>query len=159
LAALLGGVRVRVEEPHLSRDHTERMLAARGVALERDGTTIELEPGQVLRPEDVAVPADPSSAAFFVALALLADAGELRLTDVCLNETRTGFFRALRRMGANIDIEDERDEGGERVGTIVARPSQLTGIAINADEVPALIDELPLFACVAARADGESTVL
>jgi 3-phosphoshikimate 1-carboxyvinyltransferase len=158
LAAVIGRVRARVHEPHLSRDHTERMLAARGVEVHRAGTTVSVQPAQRIQPADVRVPADPSSAAFFVALALLADEGELHLTDVCLNETRTGFFNVLRRMGANIDVRDRREEGGESVGTVVARPSMLRGVEITADDVPAMIDELPLFACVATRADGESIV-
>jgi 3-phosphoshikimate 1-carboxyvinyltransferase len=158
LAALLGGVRARVTEPHLSRDHTERMLTARGVDIRSDGTTIDIAAGQVLRPEDVRVPADPSSAAFFMALASLADQGELRIPDVCLNDTRTGFLRVLRRMGAEIDTVDLRHEAGEPVGTIVVRPSRLSGVVIESDEVPSLIDELPLFACLAARSHGESVV-
>lgn len=158
LAALFGGVRARVHEPHLSRDHTERMLAGRGVELARIGTTIELPAGQSLRPADVRVPADPSSAAYFIALALLADEGELRLEDVCLNQTRTGFLDALRRMGADILVEQKREEGGETIGTVVARPSRLVGIEVDAADVPAMIDELPLLACVAACARGESIV-
>ena len=158
LAAVIGGVRARVHEPHLSRDHTERMLAARGVALHRVGTTVSVQPAQRIQPGDVRVPADPSSAAFFVALVLLADSGELQLTDVCLNKTRTGFFDVLRRMGARIEVRDRREEGGESVGTVIARPSTLRGVEIDAADVPAMIDELPLFACVAARADGESVV-
>ncbi|HEY8176721.1 MAG TPA: 3-phosphoshikimate 1-carboxyvinyltransferase [Gemmatimonadaceae bacterium] len=158
LAAVIGGVRARVHEPHLSRDHTERMLAARGVELHRVGTTVSVQPAQRIQPGDVRVPADPSSAAFFVALALLADSGELQLTDVCLNKTRTGFFDVLRRMGARIEVRDRREEGGESVGTVIARPSTLRGVEIDAADVPAMIDELPLFACVAARADGESVV-
>ena len=160
LAALLAGVRAQVREPHLSRDHTERMLRARGATLHisEDGRCIELEAGQIMRPEDVSVPADPSSAAFFVGLASLADQGELRLTDVCLNPTRTGFYRVLDRMGAEVTTADERETGGEAVGTFVARPAALRGVTIPADEVPSMIDELPLFACLAARASGTSEV-
>ena len=158
LAAVLGGVHAVVREPHRSRDHTERMLSARGVAVHVDGTTVAVEPGQVLHPTDCSVPADPSSAAFFVALALLAGSGEILIRDVCLNETRTGFFRVLKRMGADLRVEDRREEAGEPVGTIIARPSRLRGVAVAPDEVPALIDELPLFACVAARAEGRSSV-
>jgi 3-phosphoshikimate 1-carboxyvinyltransferase len=157
-AAMLGGVQARVTEPHRSRDHTERMMRARGVDVRREGNTVVLAPGQVLRPVDMRVPGDPSSAAFFIALALLADAGELRILDVCLNETRVGFLHVLRRMGADIVLEDEREESGEVVGTVVARPSALRGVEIGEDDVPSLIDELPLFACVATRARGESTV-
>ena len=158
LAAVLGGVDVTVSEPHRSRDHTERMLTARGVDVRVDHQAVRVSAGQIIRPADVDVPADPSSAAYFVALALLAGAGELRLTDVCLNPTRTGFYNALRRMGADIDFEDRREVGGEIVGTIVARPSILRGIEVTAGEVPSMIDELPLLACVATRADGVTTV-
>jgi 3-phosphoshikimate 1-carboxyvinyltransferase len=158
LAATLGGVQASVEEPHRSRDHTERMLAARGVVVHVDGLRVGVPPAQVLHAVDAAVPADPSSAAFFVALAVLGDKGEVAVRGVCLNDTRTGFFRVLKRMGADLEVTDEREEGGERVGTIIARPSSLRGVAIAADEVPSLIDELPLFACLAARAEGESEV-
>ena len=158
LAAALAGVPAIVEEPHRSRDHTERMLRARGVGIDTEGQAVRIPAGQVLHPLDAAVPADPSSAAFFVALAILADAGELVLPGVCLNDTRTGFFRLLKRMGADLDFLDVRDEGGEPIGTIVARPSSLRAVSVAADDVPALIDELPLFACVAARAEGTSEV-
>lgn len=158
LAALLGGVRACFSEPQLSRDHTERMLEARGIALRRSGSALELEAGQRLRPADTRVPADPSSAAYFVALAALARAGALRLTDVCLNETRTGFLDAMLRMGADIALSDQRIEGGETVGTITVRPASLHGITVEAKDVPSMIDELPLLACVAARADGTTVV-
>ena len=158
LASVLGGVAVQVTEPHRTRDHTERMLSVRGVHVHAHGASIAIDAGQVIRPADVVVPADPSSAAYFVALALLADAGELRLTDVCLNPTRTGLFDALRRMGARLEVEDRRDEGGEPVGTIVARPAELHGITVEAHDVPSMIDELPLLACIAARAQRTTVV-
>lgn len=159
-AALFGGVRAAVTEPHLSRDHTERMLRARGIELQTnaDGTAMEISPGQVLRPEDVAVPGDPSSAAFFVALGLLSRDADLRLENVCLNETRMGFVGALRRMRASVEVQGAREEGGEIVGTLVPKPSMLSGIQVDPDEVPAMIDELPLLACVATRARGETVV-
>jgi len=115
---------------------------------------VEILPAQEITPLDVRVPADPSSAAFFVALALLSDEGEVRMSDVCLNETRTGFLSALRRMGGKIEIQDRREEGGEIVGTVVARSSQLRALEITPTDVPSMIDELPLFACVAARVPG-----
>ena len=158
LAALIGGVRAAVTEPHLSRDHTERMLQGRGVDVLRDGTAIELPPGQILRPEDVDVPADPSSAAFFAALGVMARASSLALTDVCLNETRVGFLLALGRMGGRVDVGDERVEGGERVGTLLPVASRLHAITVTPSEVPSMLDELPLLACVATRARGETVV-
>lgn len=158
LAAMLGGVSARVTEPARSRDHTERMLSARGVSLVVEDVTVALAPRQSLQPADMTVPADPSSAAFFVALAVLADAGELRIRDVCLNRTRTGLLEVLRRMGAALAIEDEREQGGETLGTIVARPSALRGTTVSPVEIPSLIDELPMLACIAARAEGETIV-
>ena len=158
LAAVLGGVRASVAEPHLSRDHTERMLSGRGVEVVRRGLAVEIPAGQTVRPDDVTVPADPSSAAFFLALGVLADAGELRLVDVCLNPTRTGFLDALRRMGGTIQVADQREEGGEPLGTLQPAASRLRGIQVGADEVPSMIDELPLLACLAARAEGETVV-
>ena len=160
LAALLAGVPASVREPHRSRDHTERMLRGRGVdvSVTPDGASIELGGGQLLRPEDVAVPADPSSAAFWVALAALAGGGTVELPEVCLNPTRTGFLEVMRRMGADVRISDQADEGGELLGTVVASSSSLRALEITAEEVPAMIDELPLFACVATRAAGVSIV-
>jgi len=158
LAAVLAGVRASVREPSRSRDHTEKMLSARGVAVRQQGNAVSVAPGQRLKPLNVSVPADPSSAAFFIALALMADEGEIRLTDVGLNETRTGFLRVAMRMGGRIAISDRRTEGGEEVGTIVAMPSHLQATEVSAAEVPSLIDELPLFACLASRAQGESVV-
>ena len=158
LAALLGGVRAAVEEPHRSRDHTERMLEGRGVTLFREGTRVEIPAAQSVLPVDVDVPADPSSAAFFLALGVLAKSSELALVDVCLNTTRTGFLAALGRMKGTVRIADRRDEGGEIVGTLLPAASSLRGIEVSGDDVPSMIDELPLLACLAARAEGATVV-
>ena len=158
LAALTSGVGVEIDEPVRSRDHSERMLLARGVRVERTSDGVRLAPGQRVAALDVDVPADPSSAAFFVALAALADGGELRLTDVCLNPTRAGAFDVLVRMGVALTLEDQRVIGGETVGTVVVRPGPLHGVRIGGDEIPRCIDELPLLACVAARAHGETRI-
>jgi 3-phosphoshikimate 1-carboxyvinyltransferase len=115
--------------------------------------------GQTLAPLDLTVPGDPSSAAFFAALAALAPAGELRALGVGVNETRTGFFAALREMGASIELEEARREGGENVADLRLRSSAaLVGIEIGGDAIPTMIDELPLLACVAAYAEGETRV-
>ncbi len=158
LAGLASGVEVTVEEPTRSRDHSERMLIARGVALRVTEQAVTLPAGQVVRPVDVIVPSDPSSALFFAALAALADEGVLRLENVCLNPTRTGAFDALQRMGAEVAMEDVRDVGGERIGTLVVRPSSLRGIHIGGAEIPRCIDELPMLACLAARVVGETRI-
>ncbi len=155
LAGLASAVEVRVTEKSLSRDHTERMLRAMGVDVENDGKQVCLRPTPRLRPLDIQVPADPSSAAFFVALAALAASGELTLTNVCLNPTRTGFFQALRRMGARVEETRTISSGGEDIGSVRVTPSQLKGTQVTAEQVPAIIDELPLLACVAAGAGVE----
>ena len=158
LAGLASGVSVTVEEPTRSRDHSERMLVARGVSLVITDTAVMLPAGQVVQAADVIVPSDPSSAAFFAALAALADRGEVRLENVCLNPTRTGAFDVLRRMGCALVIEEERDVGGERIGTLVVRPSVLAGTTISGAEIPRCIDELPILACLAARAEGTTHI-
>lgn len=158
LAGLAAGVEVTVHEPARSRDHTERMLTALGASVEAAGASVRLEPVDRLAPLRMRVPADPSSAAFLTALAVLASQGEIALPDVCLNPTRTGFYTALARMGANLALDEGESQGGEPVGTIVARPSPLTAIDLGRDDVPSMIDELPLVACLASRATGTTTI-
>ena len=160
LAGVAAGVAVEVREPSRSRDHTERMLQAQGAGIRIDGSSVRLTPPESgrLAPLVIAVPSDPSSAAFLAALAAMADDGSLELPDVCLNPTRTGFFSALERMGARVAIEAGKTEGGEDVGTVVVHSSALSGIDLPIDAVPSMIDELPLLACVAARAEGTTRV-
>lgn len=152
LAGLVAGVEVRVTEKSPSRDHTERMLRSRGVDVENDRNQVCLRPASRLSALDMDVPADPSSAAFFVALATLADEGELLLTDVCLNPTRAGFLNVMRRMGARIDVIEESESGGEIISSLRIRPSPLRSAAVGGSDIGAIIDELPLLACVAAGA-------
>ncbi len=159
LAALCGGVEATVREPTRSRDHTERMLAAHGVEVWVNDGAVLLFGGQALTSLDLDVPGDPSSAAFFAALAALAPRGDLLLRDVCVNETRTGFLAALAEMGAVIALEERALRSGEYVADVrVAAGAGLKGITITAPAVPTLIDELPLLACLAAYADGETRV-
>ncbi len=158
LAGVCAGVEVEVTEPYRSRDHTERLLRYMGATVSCEHRTVHLQPPSRLDPLEITVPGDASSAANLIALAVLADAGELLLEDVLLNARRTGFLAALRAMGGSLDVEREGGRGGEQVGTVIARPSSLRGIEINAGEVPSLVDELPLLACVAARAEGETVI-
>jgi len=158
LAGLASGVSVTVEEPTRSRDHSERMLLARGVHLEVSDHAVTLPAGQVVQAADVVVPSDPSSATFFAALAAMANEGVLRLENVCLNPTRTGAFDVLRRMGAQLTIEAAFEVGGELIGTVVVRPSPLVGTTIEGSEIPRCIDELPMLACLATRAEGTTYI-
>lgn len=165
LAGLTGGVSVRISAPRPSRDHTERFLRALGATVtESDGgRAVTLEPPVSLRPVDIAVPADPSSAAYLAALAALADEGEIVLEDVLDSHYRDGFFRALGRMGARVNRAPlARDSAGDALATytVGAPASGLRGISIEVGDVSAMIDELPLLACVAARAAvGDETVV
>ena len=158
LAALTASVPAIVEEPLRSRDHTERMLAARGVPVRVAGTRVEIDPVATLAAVDAVVPGDPSSAAFFAGLAALAQDGALELLDVGVNPTRTGFFAVLERMGARVRFEAMRDEGGEPTATVHVAPGRLRGTVVGGAEIPTLIDELPLLACLAARAEGETII-
>ena len=158
LAGLTSGVEVRVTEKRRSRDHTERMLRAMGVDVENDGTQVCLRPARRLAPLDMDIPADPSSAAYFAALCTVAQNGVLDLPEVCLNPTRSGFVEALSRMGGDIEVISASFSGEESTGTLRVRSAELTDIEITEEEVPALIDELPLLACVAAAAGVELVV-
>jgi 3-phosphoshikimate 1-carboxyvinyltransferase len=163
LAGLSAGVGATVREPLLSRDHTERMLRSLGVPVdiaEVDGGWRIVLPahGTPLPPLDLHVPGDPSSAAFFAALALLADEGELRITGVGVNPTRTGIFRVLARMGGFVEMHGAREEGGEPVADLLVRPARLVATDVGGAEIPSMIDEVPVLAVLAARAEGETRI-
>ncbi|HEU0300240.1 MAG TPA: 3-phosphoshikimate 1-carboxyvinyltransferase [Longimicrobium sp.] len=163
LAGLGAGVPVSVTEPMHSRDHTERMLATVGEDVGGEdadaGWRTFLRPsGRELPPLDLEVPGDPSSAAFLVALALLADEGELRIRNVGVNGTRIGFFMLVRRMGGRIAMENVRVAGQEPVADLVVHPSALRAIEVGAADVPNAIDEIPMLAVLAARAEGETRI-
>ncbi|HET7757702.1 MAG TPA: 3-phosphoshikimate 1-carboxyvinyltransferase, partial [Steroidobacteraceae bacterium] len=163
LAGLWATGRTRVTEPAPSRDHTERMLAAFGARLEREGRTLALDGGQTLRGTALAVPADFSSAAFLIVAGCLAAERGLTLTDVGVNPTRTGLLELLRRMGADIRIHprgahaDAADDC-EPVADIEVHRSALRGITVPEAEVPLSIDEFPAFFIAAACASGETLV-
>ena len=159
LAALCAGVEAKVVESPRSRDHTERMLASQGVDVWVNDESVLLHPAKRLDPLDVAVPGDPSSAAFFAGLAALAPDGELLLRRVCVNETRTGFLAALKEMGADVELVDRERLAGEWVADVLVKAgATLRGIRIGREAIPTLIDELPLVACLAAYAEGETRV-
>ncbi len=158
LAGLCGGVPVRVHEPSPTRDHTERMLSARGVSITTDGGWITLQPADSLAAIDVDVPGDPSSAAFFVARALLADEGMLRVSHVLYSPHRDGFLRAMRRMGARIDATSEPAGGETLVHLDVHGGSRLKAVSLGRDDVTSMIDEIPMLAVLASRAEGTTVV-
>lgn len=159
LAALTGNVAVTIREPYRSRDHTERLLVHLGLPLQlRDGAIVYEPPerGAVVPSFHLAVPGDASSAAFLVAAAVLAESGELAIENVGVNPTRTGFLVALARMGGLVERVNLRDACGEPVADLVARPAALQGTEVPAAEVPTLVDEVPVLAVLASRAQGET---
>ncbi len=161
LAGLVADVPVEVHEPAATRDHSERMLRARGVDVRTEGLVVTLLPAARLDALDGSVPGDASSAAFLAGLVAIGAGDSLAIEGVGVNPGRAGAFRALVRMGAALRYEDAHEQGGEPVATIAVERragSPLRGVEIGADEVPDLIDELPLLACVAARAEGETRV-
>jgi 3-phosphoshikimate 1-carboxyvinyltransferase len=155
LAGLAGGVALELREPHgRSRDHTERMLRAFGYGVVEEGGWLRFSPDGRLEPFELQVPGDPSSAAFLVGAAVLAEGGELRVAGVDVNPTRTGFLAVLERMGAPVAVEDVAEHYGEPVGNLIVRPAPLQGAEVMPAEIPGLIDEIPLLAVLASRADG-----
>ena len=167
-ALLLAGLHAEgtteVEEPYLSRDHTERMLQLMEVELTvipaEGGILVKLKGGQQPKGDkDIFVPADPSSAAFFAAAAVLLPNSQLVLKDVLINPTRDGFFRKLKEMGANIEYTNVRELSMEPIADIVVEYSpNLKGVKVYPEEIPAMIDELPLLAVVATQAEGETVI-
>lgn len=161
-ALILAGLQAEgvteVVEPVLSRDHTERLLGALGVDVEAlPGGGLRLRPGGVAAFE-LAVPGDPSAAAFFVVGACITPGSDLVVTDVCLNPTRIGFVEVLRRMGAKVDVEVTGERGGEPVGDLHAMASPLVATTMAGDEIPRIIDEIPALAVAAAFADGVTEI-
>jgi 3-phosphoshikimate 1-carboxyvinyltransferase len=157
LAGLVAGVRVAVHEPAARRDHTERMLRAMGCDVRAVGDSIVLDAGQAARALRTTVPGDISSAAFLIAAALLTRTA-VRIRDVGLNPTRTGFLDVVRAMGATVSTTNVREEGGEEVGDVVVSPSVLEGVEVAGGLIVRAIDELPLVGVLAAHARGVTTV-
>ena len=152
LAGLQADGRTSVTEPSPSRDHTERLLPCFGVPVRRTGRTVTVERAR-LTPFDMTVPGDPSSAAFLLVAALVVPDARVRVDGVLLNPSRIAFLDVLRRMGGAIRVGIESDDA-EPVGWIEAETSALRGIDVTADEVPSLIDELPILTVAGALASG-----
>jgi 3-phosphoshikimate 1-carboxyvinyltransferase len=140
-----------------SRDHTERLLRAFGYEVEDDDGWVDFKPTGGLRPFEIEIPGDPSSAAFLVGAGVLAEGGELRIAGVGTNPTRTGFMRVLGRMGAALEVENQSNRFGEPVGDLIVRPASLRSTEVHAAEIPGMIDEIPLLAALASRATGTTT--
>ncbi|MEO1476296.1 MAG: 3-phosphoshikimate 1-carboxyvinyltransferase [Pseudomonadota bacterium] len=161
-AGLSAAGKTIVREPRMTRDHTERMLRGFGADLSidhKDGLrSVAIEGGQTLIAQDVLVPGDPSSAAFLVAAGLISPAGDVTVEGVMSNETRDGFFRIADRMGGTLGAEAVGDAAGERLIDVAAASARLKGITVPEEIVPAMIDEFPILAVVAAFAEGETTV-
>lgn len=163
-AILLAGLRakgpVRVVEPRPSRDHGEVMLLQFGASVEAEelenGWAVSLGDRRMLVATDISVPSDPSSAAFLWAGAAIVEGARVTTPQVCINATRTGFLEALERMGAEVELSNEQIISGEPVADVTVTQRPLQPVHLRPEEVPAAIDELPLLACVAAFADGES---
>jgi 3-phosphoshikimate 1-carboxyvinyltransferase len=159
-AVLLAGLNAEgtttVVEPAPTRDHTELMLAAAGAGVRRRPSSVSIEPAGRLELGEVTVPGDFSAAAPFVVAATLLAGSELTIHDVGLNPRRTGLLDVLERMGARVTVFNRRKVGGELVGDLEVHSAELTATDITAEDVPRLVDELPLFALAAAVARGDS---
>jgi 3-phosphoshikimate 1-carboxyvinyltransferase len=147
-----------VVEPVQTRDHTERLLEGAGVRVRRKPGEPGVWPAERLRPLALEIPGDVSSAAPFMAVATLLSGSELRLHGVGINPTRTGFLAVLERMGARVSVFNRRVAGGEPVADLEVAAAELVATRVRPEEVPTLVDELPLFALVAGMARGESVV-
>jgi 3-phosphoshikimate 1-carboxyvinyltransferase len=156
-AVLLAGLQAvgvtALTEPAQTRDHTERLLAGLGVDVSI-GQAITLLPPRRLEPFELDVPGDPSSAAFWAVLGACHPDAELTIRGVCLNPTRIGFLEVLGRMGADVGVENPRPQAGELVGDVVVRSAQLHSTEVAAEEIPTLVDEVPVLALAAALARG-----
>ncbi|MCO5737085.1 MULTISPECIES: 3-phosphoshikimate 1-carboxyvinyltransferase [Stenotrophomonas maltophilia group] len=158
LAGLYAQGETSVTEPHPTRDYTERMLSAFGVDIAFSPGKARLRGGQRLRATDIVVPADFSSAAFYLVAASIIPGSELRLKQVGLNPRRTGLLHALRLMGADITEENPAEQGGEPVADLVVRYAPLKGARIPEELVPDMIDEFPALFVAAAAAEGQTVV-
>ena len=158
LAGLYAEGATTVREPHLSRDHSERMLRAFGANLSSFAGGVTLTPGGKLTGREVIVPGDISSAAFFLVAGLITSNSELLIRNVGINPTRSGIIDILREMGGEIELLEQRDVCGEPVADLLVRSSQLHGIEIGGAVVSRAIDEFPVISVAAAFAEGTTTV-
>ncbi|MCP9470990.1 MAG: 3-phosphoshikimate 1-carboxyvinyltransferase [Nitrospira sp.] len=160
LAGLFAEGTTRIQEPRLSRDHTERMFESFGVPLLREGDTLILQgrPSVGWAGRQMVVPGDFSSAAFFIVGATIVPGSDVTITNVGFNRTRTGLLEVLKRMGADIQVLRRWEEGGEPVADLRVKSAPLTGVTIGADLIPQTIDEFPILCVAASVAEGETVI-
>lgn len=158
LAGLYASGETEVREPHLSRDHSERMLRHFGAAVDTFAGGVRVCGGRELQGRDIIVPGDISSAAFFLVAATVVPGSELLIRGVGVNPTRTGILDILTAMGADIELLDRRDLSGEPVADIFVRSARLKGIEISGELVPRAIDELPILCVAASLAEGRTII-
>ncbi len=145
-------------EPSLSRDHSERLIKYLSGDIKIEGNKVSVKGNQKLTPKDIVIPGDISSASFFIAAALIVPNSNITITNVNLNPTRRGFIDVLLRMGANIQINNEHIIANEEVGDIIVKTSNLNGTIVCGDEIPKLIDEIPILTVVALFAKGKTII-
>lgn len=159
LAGLYASGETEVIEPEPTRDHTERMLGYMGVSLQRNGECITISPQENdFEGREISVPADISSAAFFVVAALINPGSEVLIRNVGVNPLRTGVVDILKDMGGDISLLDEREVSGEPVADLLVKSSALNGVTIGGALIPRAIDELPVIAAAAAYAEGTTVI-
>lgn len=163
LAALYADGKTTITEPFKSRDHTERMLCSMGADIEIENQTVSVNGGNPanssLKPFDITVPSDFSSAAFFIAAALIVPDSEVLIEGVGINPTRTGLLHVLKDMGADVKLENERDISGEPVADIYCRSTEkLIAVKIGNEIMPSLIDEFPILCVLASQANGVTVI-
>ncbi len=160
LAALNAPGRTRIVQRALTRDHTEKMLAAFGAQISveplAEGEAIYVMGEAELKPTQADVPRDPSSAAFPLVAALIVPGSEVSIPSMLLNTRRVGLIEALKEMGADIAIRNTRESGGEKIGDLIVRFSQLKGVEVPPERAPAMIDEYPILAVAASFAEGRT---
>ena len=158
LAGLYADRETSVTEPALSRDHTERMLKSFGARVKRTGLTAQIFPESRLIGQKIQIPGDISSAAYFLAAALLVPGSEILLKNVGINPTRDGILQVIKKMGGDLQILNQRTISGEPVADLLVRHSSLNGTVIEGDLIPTLIDEIPILAVLASFAEGTTVI-
>jgi 3-phosphoshikimate 1-carboxyvinyltransferase len=161
LAGMYADGPTTVKEPFVSRDHTERMLAAFGVPVERQGTAVTINPVKAedyKAPEAIEVPGDISSAAYWLVAGVTLPGSKLLLKNVGVNETRTGILDVLEQMGAKVELFNQRVSGGEAAADIRVEAGPLRGTEFGAEIMPRLIDEIPIIAVAALMAEGDTVI-